>query len=156
MEKMDKVLSRQKAIKKLIKKHLIEDQKTLVELLKDEFGIDTNQSIVSRDLTDLGVGKHKVNNKMVYELKELDVKKEILRLAITDIKHNESLVVIYTLAGLAPFVGDCLDQEQEIDALAALAGENVVFVAPKSMKDIRAFFERVCAAMHFKRKIPSD
>jgi len=153
MDKIDKVELRHKAIKQLIKKHLIEDQNTLVELLKDEYGIDVNQSIISRDLTDMGVGKHKVNNKMAYELKETDIREEILRLAIVDIKHNESLVVINTLAGLAPFVGDCLDAEKNIGMLANVAGENVVLVVPESIKEIKVFFEQICTAMHFKRKI---
>jgi len=153
MNKPDKVSLRHMAIKKLIKKHLIEDQKTLVELLKEYYDIDTTQSIVSRDLADLGVGKHKVNNIMVYEHKEIDVSKEILRLAISNIKHNESLVVINTLPGLAAFVGDYLDKTQDIGSLGCISGENVVFVTPESIKDIEAFFERICTLVYFKRAL---
>jgi transcriptional regulator of arginine metabolism len=143
--------ARKEAIKELIKKHPVENQDMLVDLLKKEYAIETNQSVVSRDLRELGVTKHKLKDTMVYELKETDVTKEILRLGVLDVVHNESMIVVKTLAGLAPFVGDFLDAQTDIGVLATLAGENVVFVTPQSAKNITKTFEAVCQALYFKK-----
>lgn len=145
------ILARQEAIKELIKSHPIEDQETLVELIKKKYGIDTNQSIVSRDLRQLGVSKHLVNNRMIYELKEYDASREILRLAIVEIDHNESLIVIKTLPGLADFVGDYLDMQEDLPILGNIAGENTIFVAPKKQSQIESLFKELCNILYYQR-----
>jgi arginine repressor len=142
--------TRKEAIKDLIKRYPVENQEMLVELLEKEYGIETNQSVVSRDLRELGVTKQKLKDTMIYELKEIDVTKEILRLGVLDVVRNESMIVIKTLGGLAPFVGDFLDLQTEAGVLATLAGENVVFVTPYSTKDIQKVFEAVCRSVYFK------
>lgn len=138
---------RQKAIQELIKKEAIGDQKQLVELLQKHYGIDTNQAQVSRDLQKLGV----VKKSQQYELPDVDVTFEILKLAIMDISHNENTIVIKTHPGLAAFVGDCLDQHTDLDLLGCLAGENVVFVSPKSIKKIKKLTQDIAEKFHFKR-----
>ena len=143
--------TRKEAIKELIKKYPVENQDMLVDLLKTEYAIETNQSVVSRDLRELGVTKHKFKDVMVYELKEIDVVKEILRLGVLDVVHNESMIVIKTLAGLAPFIGDSIDSREVDGVLATLAGENVVFITPSSTKNIADVFDAVCQSVHFKK-----
>ena len=150
MTKMDKVTLRQSAIKELIKSHPIKNQTTLVQMLHEKYDIDTNQSIISRDLQDLGVGKQKYKNTMVYELKEVDASKEILRLGVRDVVHNENLIIVKTLPGLAAFVGDYLDLHEDIGVLGTLAGENMVFVSPRSIKDTKAVYKAVCERLYFK------
>lgn len=151
MNKVDNIQTRQEAIKSLIKSHPVENQEMLVDLLKKEYEIETNQSVVSRDLRELGVTKHKFKDVMIYELKEIDINKEILRLGVIDVVHNESLIIVKTLGGLAPFVGDFLDQHMSQGILGTLAGENVVFVSPSSTKNIAKIYEAVCLLMHFKK-----
>lgn len=146
----NKIVVRKEAIQELINSFPVENQEMLVELLKEKYGIATNQSIVSRDLRELDVTKRKLKDKMVYELQELDVKKEILRLGVTSVVRNEVLIVIKTLPGLASFVGDFLDAQESTGILATLAGENVVFVTPQSIKNIDEVFITVCQLMHFK------
>jgi arginine repressor len=143
--------ARKEAIKELIKKHPIESQDMLVDLLKKEHAIETNQSVVSRDLRELGVTKHKFKDTMIYELKEINIPKEICQLGVLDMVHNESMIVVKTLAGLAPFVGDFLDLQTEAGVLATLAGENVVFVTPQSTKNIAKTFQAVCQVLYFKK-----
>lgn len=142
---------RQEAIKELIKSHPIEDQETLVELIKKKYGIETNQSIVSRDLRQMGVSKHLVNNRMIYELKEHDASREILRLAIVEIDHNETLIVIKTLPGLADFVGDYLDLQEELPILGTIAGENTIFVAPRVKTSLAKLYQELCKVLYFKQ-----
>lgn len=144
------IRERQQAIKELIKSHPIEDQETLVELIKKKYRIETNQSIVSRDLRQMGVSKHLVNNRMIYELKEYDASREILRLAIIEVDHNETLVVIKTLPGLADFVGDYLDMQEELPILGNIAGENTLFVAPRAKTSISTLYKQICQALYFK------
>lgn len=144
--------SRQKAIQELVKKIAISDQKQLVALLKEHYEIEANQAVISRDLRKLGVVKKMVNGVLSYEMPDVDVSAEILRLALVDINHNESMIVIKTHPGLADFVGDCVDQYNDLEVLGCLAGENVVFVAPKSIKNIHKTYEKVCEKFHFKKK----
>jgi transcriptional regulator of arginine metabolism len=151
MKKLNKVERRHEAIKELIKTQPIEDQQTLVQLIKDRYGIDTNQSIVSRDLRAIGVGKHKSGERMIYEVPESDASKEILRLAVVSIEHNETLIVIRTLPGLASFVGDYLDLQEKESMLATLAGENVVFVAPKSTARIQELFNQINELLYIRQ-----
>ena len=150
MSKIENI-PRKEAIKKLIKQYPVENQDMLVDLLQKKYGIITNQSVVSRDLREFGVTKRRCKETMMYELKEVDIKKEILRLGVLDLLHNESMIVVQTLTGFAPFVGDFLDQRTDIGVLATLAGENVVFVTPISTKNIKEVFEAICQAVYFKK-----
>lgn len=146
----NKLIARKEAIQELIKAYPIENQEAIVELLKEKYGITTNQSIVSRDLRELNVTKRKLKDTLIYELQELNVHKEILRLGVVDVLHNETMIIVKTLPGLAPFVGDYLDTFEGIDLLATLAGENVVFITPLSIKNIDKVFEAICNLVHFK------
>lgn len=146
-------LTRQEAIKELLNETLISDQKTLVELLKKKFGIETNQSVLSRDLRKLGVVKKEIQHGLFYILPDFDVKVELLKLAIIEIKYNETMIVITTQPGLAAFVGDYIDQEAHLDLLGCLAGENVVFVACPSIKNIQETYELLCQKLHVKKHL---
>lgn len=147
----DSSIFRQEAIEKLINSDSFSDQKQIVESLLSRYGIETNQATVSRDLRKLGVVKKEVKDRLIYELPTLDARTEILRLALIDIQHNESMIVINTYPGLAAFVGDCVDQHSDLEILGCLAGENVVFVIPKSIKTIRKVCETLCQKFHFKK-----
>ncbi len=152
MEIIDsRIKTRHRALKKIVKNHIIEDQQTLVQLIKEKFGIETNQAVISRDLRMLGINKQQINNKMIYDLPHIDASKEILRLAIQDINHNESLIVINTLPGLAAFIGDYLDMHNKIGILGVLAGENAVFITPISTKQIKKVFNEICQLVCFKK-----
>lgn len=144
--------ARQEAIKELVKKMTISDQKQLVDLLKEHYEIETNQTVVSRDLRKLGVIKKIVGGSLSYEMPEIDVSAEILKLALVDINRNESMIVIKTHPGLADFVGDCVDEHNDLEVLGCLAGENVVFVTPLSIKNIQRTYEKLCEKFHFKKK----
>lgn len=143
--------ARQEAIKELLRKEQISDQKKLVKLLRDAYGIKTNQAVISRDLRKLGVIKKQVNDNLVYEIPATDTTTEILKLAIVNIEYNQAIIVIKTHPGLAAFVGDCLDCYPELDILGSLAGENVVFVTPRNLKEIQAVYQVICHKLHFRK-----
>ena len=144
------VQERQKALSDLISKEAVGDQKTLVALLAESYGIQTNQTVISRDLRSLGVVKRQIKDQLIYALPKIDVTTEILKLAIVDIRYNETTIVVKTHPGLADFVGDCIDERLDTETLGCMAGENVVFVVPESTKKIKKTFETVCAKLHFQ------
>lgn len=148
MDKKNKITNRLQAIAELIKSQQIEDQATLVQLIKEKYGIETNQAVVSRDLRQMGASKHQVGSKMVYELKNVDASKEILRLAVTDVDHNETLIIIKTLPGMAGFVAEFIDMHDDLDIIGTIAGENTVFVAPQSVKKIKEVYEAMCNVLY--------
>lgn len=143
---------RQSAIQELLKQEAISDQGQLVQRLFDRYKIETNQAVVSRDLHRLGVTKKQVKGQLVYELPAGDILSEILKLAIIDITHNESMIVITTQPALADFVGDSIDQLEGVDILGCLAGENTLFVAPLSIKNIEKTCAQLCQRLGFKKK----
>ena len=139
------------AIKILLQREWIGDQEALVQNLKEQWGIETNQSVVSRDLRKLGVIKRKVEGKLRYELPDLDITTEILKLGIVDILHNEMMIVIKTRPGLAPFIGDCIDHLLSSEILGCLAGENVIFIACHAIQKIEETYRLVCEKLHFAK-----
>lgn len=144
---------RQQAIKELIQKIAISDQKELVTLLDTHYKIKTNQAATSRDLRKLGIVKRMTNGVMAYESVEIDVIKEILKLAVLDIDYNETMIVIKTYPGIADFIGDCLDQCENSEILGCLSGENTILVIPKSTKNLKKAYEEVCKVVYFKKPI---
>ena len=143
--------ARQIAIKELITTQQVSDQNQLVGFLKKHHRIATNQAVVSRDLRKMGIVKKLVNGVLTYEIPESDVRAEILRLALVDITHNETMIVITTHPGLADFVGDCLDQHDDLGLLGCLSGENVVFAVPESIKKIDKTCRAIREKFHFKK-----
>lgn len=151
MKKINKTALRQAAIKELVVDNAIADQQTLVELMKDRYNIETNQSILSRDLRAMGIAKRKVNDAMVYDMPARDASQEILRLAVMDILHNEAMIIIKTMPGLASFVADYLDLKEDMDIAGTLAGENCIFVAPASTKNIAQLVQKLRRLLSIKK-----
>lgn len=143
MAQKSKLSKRQAAIQELVASHDIQDQAGLITLLQEKYGLITNQAVVSRELRKLGIHKRLRGDLMVYDVPQVDVMSEILRYAIVSVEHNESLVVIKTIAGTAALVADFFDAQTDIGILATLSGENVVFVAPVSVKNIATLFTAI-------------
>lgn len=152
MKEKQNSLYRQQAIKELITEKSVSDQNQIVDLLREKYDLETNQTIVSRDLRKLGVIKKMLNGIMVYEMAETDVQTEIFRLALVDIEHNEAMIVIRTHPGLSAFVGDHLDQCNDLNILGCLAGENVVFVVPKKISELADTFNAICKKFQIKNR----
>ncbi len=146
------LFKRQEAIKELIEKFAVSDQQQLVELLAKHHAIETNQAVISRDLRKLGIAKKNREGHFCYALPAKDPTAEILKLALTGMSYNESLIVIKTQAGLAAFVGDYIDQQQDEEILGCLAGENVVFVSPRSIHTIHNLYEKLCTTLYFTKQ----
>lgn len=147
-----KILSkRQKAVQALVKTQAITDQAELLDLLQKQYNIQTNQAAISRDLRSLGISKQVRQGQAVYELPQIDVISEIMRYAVKSINYNEAMVIINTVSGTADVVGDFIDAQDDLPVLGTLAGENVVFVAPVSIKNIKELTAKLALRIKIKK-----
>ncbi|HEU63834.1 MAG TPA: hypothetical protein ENH96_00395 [Chlamydiae bacterium] len=143
--------TRQSLVKKLLLNEKITDQKQLVDILEKKFNIKTNQAAISRDLHRLKVVKKKRDKELIYELPTKDVTFEILKLGILGIELNEVMILINTYPGLAPFIGDQIDKLDDSNIMGCIAGENVVFITPKTIKNISKTYKELCIKLHYKK-----
>jgi transcriptional regulator of arginine metabolism len=111
-------------------------------------GYEINQSKASRLLRKIGAIKV-VNSRgqTVYSLPREPAPPSMntpIRELILDIVSNETLVVIYTSPGSASMVARVLDYNQiTTEILGTIAGDDTIFVAPKSIKDIHKLTEEI-------------
>jgi transcriptional regulator of arginine metabolism len=111
-------------------------------------GYEINQSKASRVLRKIGAIKV-VNEKgqTVYSLPREPAPPSMttpLRDLILDVICNEVLVVIFTSPGSASMVARVLDYNQiQTEILGTLAGDDTIFVAPKSVKEIRKLTQEI-------------
>ncbi len=150
MLKKQIVTKRQIAIEKLVKAYAVEDQPALIDLLKKEYNISTNQAAISRDIRKLGIYKRLRGEVMVYEMPTVDTVTEILHYAVQSCQHNEGMIVIKTVSGTADLVGDFIDAQNDLGVLGTIAGENTVFVLPITIKNIDQVFKSICQRLKIK------
>ncbi len=114
----------------------------------EKLGYDVNQSKASRLLRKIGAIKV-VNERdeTVYSLPREPGPPSMntpLRDLILDIVANESLVVIFTSPGSASMVARVLDYNQiSTQILGSIAGDDTIFVAPKSVKNIQKILAEI-------------
>lgn len=138
---------RLQALRKLLFK---EDASTQDEL-RDELEklkYEVNQSTISRDLRKLGAIKMiDASGRTVYRLAEEMAPVRApsgLGGLVTDISHNGIMVVVHTSPGSASLVARQIDQLRSSNGvLGTIAGDDTVFVCPKSPKEIEALVKRI-------------
>ena len=132
------------ALRKLLAEGFEGTQEEICDALASK-GLDVNQSTVSRALRKVGVVKSMSGGRVAYRLG--DAKTAGFSGSVRDLVHsieaNEALIVIKTAPGSAAFVGDFLDRSGMKNNLGILAGDDTVFIAPKSVRDIAAAVEEV-------------
>ncbi|EKD75801.1 MAG: Arginine repressor [uncultured bacterium] len=134
------------SIQGLLEKKAVGTQEEIRDALLKK-GIPVNQVRVSRILHKLGAIKMNEDGKIVYRLpsdaEKYFVPKEILKKLISRITHNESLVVIQTVSGSGQVVARLLDLTKNLDILGTVAGDDTIFVAPKTTKNIETLFKKI-------------
>lgn len=111
-------------------------------------GYEINQSKISRLLRKIGAVKV-VNAKgqVVYSLPREPAPPTMetpIRNLILDVLANETLIVIFTSPGSASMVARILDYMQfSSEILGTLAGDDTIFVAPKSIKNLPVLHEEI-------------
>lgn len=114
----------------------------------EKLGYEINQSKASRLLRKIGAIKViNTQGETVYSLPREPAPPLMntpLRDLILDILSNEALVVIFTSPGSASLVARVLDYQQiSTEILATIAGDDTIFVAPKSIKNTSKLAEEI-------------
>ncbi|MBM3183701.1 MAG: ArgR family transcriptional regulator [Chlamydiae bacterium] len=126
-------------VKKLLMGRKANSQETIC-LALEKLGYKINQTKVSRLLKRVGAIKIvNTQGQTVYSLPREPAPPSMntkIRDLILDITMNEMLVVIFTSPGSASMVARVLDYQQiSTEILGTIAGDDTIFVAPKSMKN---------------------
>lgn len=139
-------------LKELLEQGTASTQEEICENLKArKFAV--TQSTVSRDLRRLGAIKVVTpTGKISYRLpsagldSQMTVASELsasLKGLLKDIQHNGSLIVIHTPPGSANLVAHYLDSVKPRGILGTIAGDDTIFVAPASEKEIQETMEEI-------------
>ncbi len=133
-------LSLVEAITQLLKDRKANSQEQICKELILQ-GYDVSQSKISRLLRKINAVKI-INSQgqTVYSLPREPAPPTMntpLKNLILDVLSNETMVVIFTSPGSASMVARILDYNQiSTEILGAIAGDDTIFVAPKSIKEI--------------------
>ena len=112
-------------------------------LFKKKF--EVTQSTISRDLRKIGAVKAiDQSGRTVYRLPVLGEPAAVaqvnystgLRGLMLDIAHNGAMIVIHTAPGSASLIARYLDRTKPNGILGTIAGDDTIFVAPRSMKQV--------------------
>jgi transcriptional regulator of arginine metabolism len=129
---------RQFLIKEIVSGKSVSSQDELAKELK-RAGEDVNQATLSRDLQEMGISRVNSQQGMRYMFTAEGEEKRIRTLIsyeVQNIMSNESMIVVRTLPGRAQGVAEMIDSLNLPNILATLAGDNTIFIAPRSVKKI--------------------
>jgi arginine repressor len=135
------------ALRSLLTSRKANTQEDLCLALQKQ-GYEVNQSKVSRLLRKIGAIKVvNPDNRVAYSIPREPAPPSMnteIKSLILDVLANESLVVIFTSPGSASMVARVLDYfETTTEILGTLAGDDTIFVAPKSVKDIAKLTQEI-------------
>src|SRR3972149_9596135 len=138
-------LRRQIRIKEILNDTVISNQEELGKKLKEE-GYVVTPATLSRDFAELGVIRTMFNGSARYILNPSESGKQIAKLIgfeILNIEHNESLVIVRTLAGRAQGVAYYIDRLNKEEILGTVGGDDTVLIIPNTHKSIPAIISLV-------------
>jgi len=135
--------SRLEALRKLLSQGKLSTQDELREELESrKFAV--TQSTISRDLRRVGAVKAiDPNGRTVYRLStdqapiHVPVATGSLRDLVKTIDTNGSMIVLHTVSGSASLIAVHLDRVRPGHILGTLAGDDTIFIAPRSLKKIK-------------------
>src|ERR1700722_6487679 len=135
-------------LRKLLEEGQISTQEELVAELRSQKFVVT-QSTISRDLSRLNAIKTRdVSGNIVYRLPaDIDTPALVpaadLKGLLLSVRHNGSLIIIRTPPGSASLVARQLDQSRPEGVLVTIAGDDTIFVAPSSAKQINETIQTI-------------
>ena len=132
-------IQRQKLIADFIDTGNVSSQNQLKGVLKKN-GIIITQATLSRDLSELGAVKKRLNNgRLVYLLPknqdnnaQLKIAKKALKDFVIDVEPVSNQVVIKTTTAAAQVIADSVDNLYIEDIIGSIAGDNVVLIITPS------------------------
>ena len=126
---------RQEKLLELVRTRHLKTQADLVEALQD-VGLDATQSIVSRDVTELGITK--ANG--FYTLPQVRNGQSGF---ISVDRAGDALLVVKTEIGLAQPVALTIDRAKIPEIVGTIAGDDTIFVAVKEAHDQRLAMRQI-------------
>lgn len=143
-------LSRQEAIKNIIKNQPIETQSDLAEALK-QAGFNVTQATVSRDIKEMMLikipgedGRYKYSfpseNSKILTAERLE---DTLRGYTLTISSAENLIVLHTLPGTAQAVAYALDHLNWKELLGTVGGDDTVLLIVDSKENVETVKRRL-------------
>ena len=146
------------AVKALLWTKKITTQEELVHQLRQQ-NYDTNQSKVSRLLQKLLAIKIKnKEGQTVYMIPKEPLPpstRSSLTQLVLDITANENLILVKTSPGSAPLIARLLDYHQKDSyLLATIAGDDTIFIAPKSVYQIKEALIEVKLTLEMMKNEP--
>ena len=132
-------IQRQKLIADFIDTGNVSSQNQLKGVLKKN-GIIITQATLSRDLSELGAVKKRLNNgRLVYLLPknqdnnaQLKIAKKALKDFVIDVEPVSNQVVIKTTTAAAQVIADSVDNLYIEEIIGSIAGDNVVLIITPS------------------------
>ncbi len=129
--------ARQQALADVVHDRRPRTQRELVAALHDK-GFRVTQATVSRDITEMGLVKVRIDGAQVYALPSAEVAVEqsgeqrlrdlLLDLPI-DVRRSGTMLVIRAVPGTAHAIAAALDRAHWEDVLGTIAGDDTLFVA---------------------------
>ena len=147
---MSSKIARQTKIKEILQHQVVSSQEELVEILKS-WDIEVTQATLSRDFSELGVVRVHQDGRMRYTVNLLESGAQVKKLIgfeILNVNHNESMVVIRTLAGRANGVAYFIDRLDKTEILGTVAGDDTVIIIPNTIRNIPVIVQMVKQMMH--------
>lgn len=146
---MSNKFERQNKIKEFLNSMNITSQEELVSLFGAE-GVQVTQATLSRDFAELGVVRTVTENGTRYVLDPNESGRKVRQLIsfeILNVEHNESLVIVRTLAGRAQGVGHYIDKLNKKEILGTVAGDDTILIIPDSVKNVAAIVKIIKSIM---------
>jgi len=127
---------RQMKILEIIRNQVIETQEELTEKLRQE-GIKVTQATVSRDIKELKLVKTATSDgRYRYTLPQSEERlavmerlRRVFRECCVGFDYSHNIVVVKTLSGAAPAVGEAIDNLGWEEVVGTVAGDNTVLMA---------------------------
>ncbi|QLB21186.1 arginine repressor [Vespertiliibacter pulmonis] len=145
---MEKFNSLTDAFKALLKEEKFSSQSEIVTALQEMGFPHVNQSKISRMLTKFGaIRTRNTKMEMVYQLPAelaLPTTSSPLKNLVTDIDHNNQIIVVKTLPGGAQLIARLLDSLGKAEGiLGTIAGDDTIFITTTSDTPIQQVIETI-------------
>lgn len=149
---MSAKLKRQNRIKEMLGNENVGTHEQLIELLEKE-NISVTQATLSRDFAEMGVVRTITEAGTRYVLNAEESGRQVSKLIgfeIINVEHNESLLVIRTLAGRAQGVAHYIDRMNKREILGTVAGDDTVLIIPDSVDNLMSLVNMIKELMNEK------
>lgn len=141
--------SLESVLQRIISSETLETQESIARGLRRAGFRGVDQSTISRTLKRLGVAKLREphSGRLIYRWPPkkpmIAPPPQSVQALVQKVISNESLVIIHTHPGSAALVARYLDVNQRPGILGTIAGDDTVFVAPRSVTETRALHQEI-------------